>query len=461
MESNDERTPLWLDCDPARTQDAFAILLAAWHPRLNLLGISTVHGNASLEKTTTNACSILTAINRSDVPVYSGTRKPFCREAVHAPDIHGASGIDGTTLLPTPTVAAKEDTPAILAARNALLATAKHTAYVVATGTFTNVALLFATFPEVAEHVAGVSMMGGAIGGGFSAASLGTARGDAADEERVGNWTKWAEFNVYCDPEAARSILSSPVLAPKTTLIPLDVTHQVLATKDVQDLLLYGPGPTRAPTTAPSTATSTTTTTTTATATATTPTPTSATEKAPSTLRRLLHDLLTFFSATYADVFGLTAGPPLHDPLAVAAIIPAPTSSSTRPADGTEKKKTAAPPTTPPPDIAFVVPAEERVGWRVDVVTEGAAVHLQNQTSASASAVTDSQLGRTVIRPAAAGETGTAASVALAGEREGERERESEARKKTAGVTIPRSLDIAAFWTVLEMCVRRAEEAGV
>ena len=70
-------------------QDAFAILLAARHPDLNLLGVSTVHGNASLENTTRNTLSVLKAIGREDVPVYPGTAKPFCRSAVHAPDIHG------------------------------------------------------------------------------------------------------------------------------------------------------------------------------------------------------------------------------------------------------------------------------------------------------------------------------------------------------------------------------------
>jgi uridine nucleosidase len=70
-------------------QDAFAILLASHCPRLKLLGISTVHGNASLENTTRNTLSILEAIGRRDVPVYPGAAKPFCRDAVHAEYIHG------------------------------------------------------------------------------------------------------------------------------------------------------------------------------------------------------------------------------------------------------------------------------------------------------------------------------------------------------------------------------------
>lgn len=70
-------------------QDAFAILIAAHHPSLKLLGITTIHGNASLENTTANAGSVLEAIGRPDIPVYPGSRKPFCRPAIHAPNIHG------------------------------------------------------------------------------------------------------------------------------------------------------------------------------------------------------------------------------------------------------------------------------------------------------------------------------------------------------------------------------------
>lgn len=65
------------------------MLLAAHHPSLNLLGITTVHGNASLENTTTNAGSLLEAMGKSEIPVYPGTQKPFSRPALHAPDIHG------------------------------------------------------------------------------------------------------------------------------------------------------------------------------------------------------------------------------------------------------------------------------------------------------------------------------------------------------------------------------------
>lgn len=67
----------------------------------------------------------------------------------------------------------------------------------IATGALTNVALLFASFPELIEHAAGLSIMGGAVGDGFTDAPMGKANERGEWEERVGNWTPWAEFNVY------------------------------------------------------------------------------------------------------------------------------------------------------------------------------------------------------------------------------------------------------------------------
>lgn len=257
------RVPVWLDCDPGH-DDAFAIILAAEHPDLKLLGVSTVHGNASQEKVTRNALSILTSIGRLDIPVYAGAKKPFMRPAVHASDIHGKSGIDGTDLLPEPPQG-KTHQPgsAVQAMRDAIMQTEPNTCAVVATGTMTNIALLFATFPETAAHVKSVSIMGGSL--------------------VEGNISKYAEFNIFCDPEAATSVFTLPALSNKIYLIPLDLTHGVLATSSILQTLLTS---------------------------------------SPTLFRQMLHDLLTFFAKTYADVFNITAGPPLHDPIAVAAILP-------------------------------------------------------------------------------------------------------------------------------------------
>ncbi|KAI4124134.1 MAG: hypothetical protein LQ347_005853 [Umbilicaria vellea] len=345
--------------------DAFAILFAAHHPNLRLLGISTVHGNASLEHTTINAGRVLTAIGRADVPVYPGAVKPFCRKAVHAPDIHGTSGLDGTDLLPSPTSPPITDINAVLAMRTALIAQPQNTAWLVATGALTNVALLFATFPELASHIKGLSIMGGAIGGGFTNAPLGHVKGEG---ERFGNVTPWAEFNIYCDPEAAQSIFSDSILASKTTLIPLDVTHQVLADASVQQQLLQGSIQTLPPGGLP---------------------------HPSSTLRQMLYDLLMFFAHTYASVFGITTGPPLHDPIAVAVLLEAELGETT-----------------------FDDHMGER--WLVHVVTKG--LHSERDDERG-------QLGRTIVEAVGDGER---------------------------GVRIPRGLDIERFWNALELCVRKA-----
>ncbi|KAF2757944.1 nucleoside hydrolase [Pseudovirgaria hyperparasitica] len=238
-------TPLWLDVDTGH-DDAFALLLAAHSPKTVLLGVTTVHGNASLEHTTRNTRGVLEAIGCSHIAVYPGATKPLTRSAVHAPDIHGETGLDGVTLLPNVPGSAK----------------------------------LFAAHPDLVDHLAGVSIMGGAIGGKFNDAPMGTVAGEG---ERFGNFTPFAEFN--CDPEAAHSILAHPVLSKKTTLIPLDVTHLCRGTRPVRQRLLFSDN----------------------------------SLKDTTTVRALFHEIMTYFAGTYAEVFAITDGPPLHDPLATAA----------------------------------------------------------------------------------------------------------------------------------------------
>jgi uridine nucleosidase len=146
--------------------------MAAYHPRLELLGVSTVHGNAPLSKTTVNALSVLEAIGKPGINVFPGAANPFCRAAHTASEIHGVSGLAGTDLLPQPSRSASTHCNAISEMKDALFAQPKGTAWLVATGPLTNVALLFATFPKVAEHIAGLSIMGGAIGSDFTHVSV-------------------------------------------------------------------------------------------------------------------------------------------------------------------------------------------------------------------------------------------------------------------------------------------------
>ena len=106
----------------------------------------------------------------------------------------GESGIDGTELLPKPAFSPLRDPGVPQAINTALLEQPKGTAWLVATGALTNIALLFTHFPELAGHIKGLSIMGGAIGNGFSEDPMGHTKGEGL---RFGNTTRWAEFNIY------------------------------------------------------------------------------------------------------------------------------------------------------------------------------------------------------------------------------------------------------------------------
>ena len=83
-----------LDCDPGH-DDAIALLLALASPEVELVGVTTVHGNQTLEKTTVNALKLLEFVDRTDVPVAAGADRPIMREPFIAEYVHGESGMDG------------------------------------------------------------------------------------------------------------------------------------------------------------------------------------------------------------------------------------------------------------------------------------------------------------------------------------------------------------------------------
>jgi len=152
------------------------------------------------------------------------------------------------------------------------------TAWIVATGALTNVGALFRAHPDLAAHIRGLSLMGGSFGGGFSDAPM----GKVDNAERIGNVTPWAEFDILVDPEAAADVFHNPAIASKTTVVPLDLSHQVLATDDVHRLLLYGDKA------APGSGV------------ATEPGAGPAPAPGKSTLRTMLVELLYFFAKTYS-----------------------------------------------------------------------------------------------------------------------------------------------------------------
>jgi inosine-uridine nucleoside N-ribohydrolase len=203
-------TPILLDCDPGH-DDAIALLLALASPELDLLGVTTVAGNQTLEKTTANALRVLELVGRGDVPVAAGADRPLARELFIAAYVHGESGMDGPAL-PDPQGAPVQDHAVdFLAGR--ILGSARPVT-LVPVGPLTNVALLLARYPEAAGNVERIVLMGGAVA--------------------EGNVTPAAEFNIYVDPEAAWRVFRSGL---PVTMIGLDVTHRALMTADHADRL--------------------------------------------------------------------------------------------------------------------------------------------------------------------------------------------------------------------------------
>jgi inosine-uridine nucleoside N-ribohydrolase len=203
-------TPIVLDCDPGH-DDAIALLLALASPELVLLGVATVAGNQTLEKTTANALRVLEAVGRSDVPVAAGADRPLVREPFVAAYVHGESGLDGPTLPPPRGKPLPVHAVDFLAER---IAASEEAVTLLATGPLTNVALLVARYPDAAARLRRVVLMGGAIA--------------------EGNVTPAAEFNIWADPEAAARVFASGL---DLTMVGLDVTHQALMKREHADWL--------------------------------------------------------------------------------------------------------------------------------------------------------------------------------------------------------------------------------
>jgi pyrimidine-specific ribonucleoside hydrolase len=194
-------TPVLLDCDPGH-DDAIALLLALASPELDLLGVTTVAGNQTLEKTTANALRVLELVGRADVAVAAGADRPLARELFIGDYVHGESGLEGPAL-PDPRGAPVEQHAVDFLAER-IRASARPVT-LVPVGPLTNVALLLAHHPEAVAAIERMVIMGGAIA--------------------EGNVTPAAEFNVYVDPEAAWRVFRSGV---PVTMIGLDVTHKAL-----------------------------------------------------------------------------------------------------------------------------------------------------------------------------------------------------------------------------------------
>ena len=243
-----ERVSVLVDCDPGH-DDAVALLVA--NRFCDLVAVTTVSGNASLADCTRNAL-VVTEMFDLAAPVHAGCDRPLVQEAIHAAAVHGEGGLGGAAVAePTRPTGDAHAVEVLIGATRAT-----EGLWLIPTGPLTNIAMAMRLDPGLIERVAGISIMGGGI--------------------RIGNVTATAEFNVWCDPEAACVVFESG--AP-LRMCGLDVTHQVrVGSAEVERVRALGG------------------------------------ERAA-----FLADILTFFAQRYFEHTGVGAGP-MHDPLAVLAV---------------------------------------------------------------------------------------------------------------------------------------------
>lgn len=207
---------IWIDCDPG-IDDAVAIgATAASADRLNLLGISTVAGNQTLENVTENAKKLADLFLLPNIPIARGTT-PLIR-TLETASIHGDTGL-GECVLPA--------SQRVLASENAVRAMYHcfsklpegETVTLVPIGPLTNIALLLRVFPEVKRKIDGICMMGGAWEGG--------------------NCTPYSEFNIWIDPEAAAIVFNAGI---PIVMCGLDITMKCGLTHEQIDQLVNWSG---------------------------------------------------------------------------------------------------------------------------------------------------------------------------------------------------------------------------
>jgi inosine-uridine nucleoside N-ribohydrolase len=237
-----------MDCDPGH-DDAFALIVATKFA--DVIGVTTVAGNAPLSLTTKNARIILDLCG-SNAPLHSGAGRPLVAEPIHAAYIHGESGMDGANL-PEPSRPA-DGTNAVYFIIDTVRANPG--LWLVPTGPLTNIALALRAAPDLVDKISGISIMGGG---------------------RFGNRTATAEFNIWCDPEAAAAVFDS---GAKIIMSGLHLTHQIMANPKRIEMV----------------------------------------REAHAVVGPMLAGLLEFFSKMYKSLHDDFEGAPLHDVCAVLAL---------------------------------------------------------------------------------------------------------------------------------------------
>ena len=246
-----------LDCDPGH-DDAVAIMLAAAHEKIDILGITCVAGNSTLINTKQNALKVCSLIGRIDIPIYSGADKPLKYDLVTAEHVHGKSGLDTDG---NPIYIEKGYDIQKMHAVDFIIKTCHEQLepiYICPVGPLTNIALAIQKDPSIKNKIKEIVFMGGAA-------------------LALGNITPVAEFNIFVDPHAANIVINSGI---KIVMFGLDVTHKVNVNDEIINDIKNN--------------------------------------KNKSSI--LFADLMNFYSKTHRKVFEINESP-LHDPCVIGYLI--------------------------------------------------------------------------------------------------------------------------------------------
>ena len=200
-----------LDCDPG-IDDAMALCLALFNPHMDILAVTAVGGNVAPAQATRNVQAIIEQLDPPRWPRLGAASPPDNGLPVDGRNLHGNDGLGGADF----DVAELHHVhPSEKVICDQVRGAPPGSVSIIALGPLTNIARAFQRDPELPGLIGELIMMGGTVSG-------------------PGNITPTAEFNIYCDPPAARAVFRSP---STKTLIPLDATNRIVLTFDLLNKL--------------------------------------------------------------------------------------------------------------------------------------------------------------------------------------------------------------------------------
>ncbi len=210
--------PILIDCDTG-IDDALALLYAAASPEAEIVAVTCCSGNVEAHQVAENTRAVLELAGRPDVEVALGRTVPLVRGLEITPETHGPKGI-GYAELPPPSRPLSDRHGADLIVEEARRRPGEIT--MVTLGPLTNLAVAVEREPDLPRLLRRLVMMGGSY-------------------RSPGNTAPTTEWNIHCDPEAAKAVLAAWMAAaaggdsgavPRPLALGLDVTERAKITPD-------------------------------------------------------------------------------------------------------------------------------------------------------------------------------------------------------------------------------------